>query len=197
MSIKSLVLALTVAFSSAAIADGIRLGENVGYGGNGCPAGSASITLSPDASTLSILFDQYMAEAAPRKFARKSCNISVPVHVPQGYSVSLMKIDYRGFNMLPRGAYSDFNVEYFFAGQRGPKMTRRFRGEQAEEYLIQDGLVASAMVWSACGADVNLRVNSSIMVNNTRNRSEDALMTVDSVDIKSGIVYHLAWRTCR
>lgn len=51
---------------------------------------------------------------------RKTCNIAVPVHVPQGYSVSIFQIDYRGFNSLPYGAYSRFNVEYFFAGTQGP-----------------------------------------------------------------------------
>ena len=33
-----------------------------GYGGNGCPAGSASVTLSPDAKSLSIIFDQFITD---------------------------------------------------------------------------------------------------------------------------------------
>jgi len=27
----------------------------------------------------------------------KSCNVAIPVHVPQGFSVSVLQVDYRGF----------------------------------------------------------------------------------------------------
>ena len=49
-------------FAGTAFADDIALGEP-GYGGTGCPDGSASVTLSPDAKSLSILFDEYYVEA--------------------------------------------------------------------------------------------------------------------------------------
>src|SRR5258708_1302919 len=88
--------------------DEVRLG-NPEYGGSGCPAGSAAVAVSPDARALSILFDQFIAEAGGdtgRSITRKTCNLAVPVHIPQGYSVSIFQIDYRGFNSLPYGAYS-------------------------------------------------------------------------------------------
>src|SRR5262249_52788568 len=53
------------------------------YGGTGCPAGTASVTLSPDAKALSILFDTYVAEVggtSGKTLDRKSCNVAVPVH---------------------------------------------------------------------------------------------------------------------
>src|SRR3954467_11503208 len=85
-------------------ADDIRLG-NPEYGGSGCPGGSASVALSPDQKAISILFDQYVVEAGGAKsFARKNCNIAIPVHVPSGYSVAVMAIDYRGFVQLPVGS---------------------------------------------------------------------------------------------
>ena len=53
---KGLCLAL-LTVSQVAIADmnDIKLGVP-GYGGNGCPANSASVTLSEDAKSLSIIF---------------------------------------------------------------------------------------------------------------------------------------------
>jgi hypothetical protein len=125
--------ALAMVFASSAAFGGtndIELGE-AGYGGTGCPNGSASVTLSPDQKTLSILFDQYVVEAGGetgRVLDRKGCNISIPVKVPHGYAISLIKVDYRGFNFLPRSAQSTFSVEYFFAGSRGPLSFRNFRG---------------------------------------------------------------------
>ncbi len=183
-------------FAGAAYADDIALGEP-GYGGTGCPDGTASVTLSPDAKSLSILFDEYYVEAGGstnKRLDRKSCNIAIPVHVPQGLSVSILTIDYRGFNSLPSGARSVFNVEYFFAGQRGPRFSKTFRGELDKDYLITNKLQASALVWSACGADVNLRTNSSIRVQTRQNK--EALATVDSEDINAAIKYQLQWKRC-
>src|SRR3954467_5616314 len=78
-------------------ADDIRLGQPA-YGGTGCPGGSASVALSPDQQAISILFDQYVAQAGGSvAFDRKNCNIAIPIHVPQGFSVSVLAIDYRGF----------------------------------------------------------------------------------------------------
>ena len=192
-------IALTaLAMAGAASArDDIRLGEP-GYGGTGCPSGSVSTTLSPDEKSLSLIFDEYTVSAGGttgRSFDRKSCNVAIPVHVPQGYSVSVLSVDYRGFNHLPRGATSQFNVEYFFAGGRGPAFRRSFFGALDSDYTISNVLQAESVVWSACGADVNLRTNSSMRLN-TVNYAE-AMATVDSEDVNAAIVYHLQWRPCR
>jgi hypothetical protein len=190
-------LAFTASFATMGYAqDGITLGEP-GYGGTGCPGGSVSATLSPDATSLSLLFDGYLVEAGGdtgKSFDRKSCNVAIPVHVPQGYAVSILSIDYRGYNNFPKGANSQFNVEYFFAGARGPVFSQKFNGPKDEDYLIQNKLTAQTIVYSACGADVNLRTNSSIRVTTTKN--QQALATVDSQDVSAAIVYQLQWKKC-
>ncbi len=189
-------LAFTASFASLAHADDIALGLP-GYGGNGCPGGSASATLSDDQKSLSIIFDQYSAEAGAdtgKSFDRKSCNIAIPVHVPQGLSISVLAIDYRGYNNVPAGAKSEFNVEYFFAGSKGPSFKKTFTGPKDEDYLIHNELTAQAVVWSACGADVNLRTNSSIKV--TTKANKQAVATVDSEDVSAAIVYALQWKKC-
>lgn len=193
---KSFLLFSAIMLSVPAFADDISLGEP-GYGGTGCPAGTVSVTLSPDAKSLSLLFDQYQVAVGGdtgKSFDRKSCNIAIPVHVPQGLSVSVLKIDYRGFNHLPQSATSQFNVEYFFAGTRGPTFQRKFRGPLDEDYLINNELTAEAIVWSGCGADVNLRTNSSMRVSSLYNR--EALASIDSQDVNAAIIYQLQWRKC-
>lgn len=190
-------LALIGSFATLARAqEDIALGEP-GYGGTGCPGGSVSATLSPDAKSLSLLFDAYIVEAGGdtgKTFDRKSCNVAIPVHVPQGLAVSILAIDYRGYNNVPSGARSQFNVEYFFAGTRGPTFRRTFNGPKDEDYLIHNELTAQSIVWSACGADVNLRTNSSIRVSTTGNKQ--ALATVDSEDVSAAIIYQLQWKRC-
>ena len=193
---KSVLLACSLLLSAPVFADDISLGIP-GYGGTGCPDGTVSATLSPDAKSLSLLFDQYQVSVGGttgRSFDRRSCNIAIPVHVPQGLSVSILKIDYRGFNRLPQSATSQFNVEYFFAGTRGPSFQRVFRGVLEEDYLINNELRAEAIVWSGCGADVNLRTNSSLRVSTASNR--EAMSSIDSQDVNAGIIYQLQWRRC-
>ncbi len=168
-----------------------------GYGGNGCPQGTVAATLSPDATTLSILFDAYIVEVGGqtgRPFDRKSCNVSIPVNVPQGYSVSIISVDYRGFNQLPQGASSAFNVQYFFAGSQGPGFVRNFNGPLIDEYLIHNELQIGAVVWSACGASPLLRTNASLSVRTAGGQS--AMATVDSEDVAAALIYLLQWRRC-
>ena len=168
-----------------------------GYGGTGCPSGSVSATLSPDNKALSLIFDEYSVSAGGttgRSFDRKSCNVAIPVLVPEGYSVAVLSIDYRGYNHLPPRAASQFNVEYFLAGGRGPAFRRTFYGALDSDYLINNELPVQSMVWSACGADVNLRTNSSMRISTANNA--EATSTVDSQDVKAAIVYRLSWRRC-
>jgi hypothetical protein len=183
--------------TQAVFAQGMRLGQPA-YGGTGCPGGSASVNLSPDESSLSILFDSYVVEAGAatgKRVDRKSCNISIPVQVPSGFSVAVFQVDYRGFNLVPRGGMARFDAEYFWAGARGPRQARIFSGPLSDNYTLSDMLVAQTLVWTPCGASVNLRANTSMMLQ-TNARLEQAMSTVDSADVSSGLIYHLQWRRC-
>ena len=195
---KRMLVALALMVGSPVVVHGqsLALGEPV-YGGTGCPRGTARAVVGPNATTLSILFDQYEAGAggaSGRSFDRKSCNLAIPLEAPSGYSVSILAIDYRGFNYLPQAASSVFRVEYFFAGAVGPVFTRTFTGPRNDDFLISNALQVNARVWSACGADVILRTNSSIRVMTSANRQ--AIATVDTEDIAAAIVYRLQWRRC-
>jgi hypothetical protein len=193
---KLSALALLASSLTAFAQDSIQLGYPA-YGGNGCPAGTASAVVSPDGKSLSIIFDQFTTEAGQgsgRTMDRKSCNIAVPVHVPNGYSISILSVDYRGFVSLPQGASARLTAEYFFAGMRGPQFLKDFFGKQDTDYTFNNQLGVQAMVWSPCGADVNLRVNASMMVKNSGYQT--AMATVDSADFSAGIIYQVQMRRC-
>lgn len=188
---------ISLLIASFTYADGIRLGEPA-YNGSGCPQGSASATLSPDFTALTILFDTYYATAGGdtgKVMDRKTCNIAIPVHVPQGKSVSLFTIDYRGFNSIPRGAYATFNAEYFFAGVTGPRFEKRWNGREENGYTLRHELPAEAVIWSRCGDDVTLRVNSATMARTNR-EGDEVYSAVDTADISAGLIYHLRWKNC-
>ena len=152
------------------------------YGGSGCPQGTASYSLTPDGQTLTMLFDAYLADPA-----RKTCNISIPVHVPNGFQVSNITADYRGFAQ----GKGELKRSYFFAGDTGPTFTDVLGSPSGVTYLKSDSLIATSNSWSRCGEDVNLRVNSAV-----RGLNRHSLIGVDSLDLKEGIILHLQYRTC-
>lgn len=193
--VLAIATALVVAQANAGV--GLHLGQP-GYGGNGCPAGTASAILSPDEQELSVLFDQYLAEAGGitgKNIDRKSCNLTIPVVVPQGYSVAVFKVDYRGYLAIPAGGRAQFDAEYFWAGTKGPKVSRSASGPYNDIFTITDNLLATTIVWSACGDSLNLRINSSMMAQ-TNPKKQQVIAQVDSADISSALVYHLQWRRC-
>ena len=106
---KRTLIGLLLLSGAAAVAPGPAQAQQLtlgapNYGGTGCPQGTASVAVSPDARSLSILYDQYFVEVGPgTSLARRSCNLAIPLHVPQGFSVSILGIDYRGFNFLEPG----------------------------------------------------------------------------------------------
>ncbi len=169
------------------------------YGGNGCPAGTAAVVVSEDRQTMSVLFDQFKAEAGNttgRRIDRASCNLRIPLRVEAGYSVALIKVDYRGFNAMAVGGSTTFNAEYFYAGSRGPKHTRKFRGPLADEFTIGNQVVSQ--VWSPCGKDVIFGINASATAI-ADSSMQQTLMIVDTADLTAkdlGLRYLFSFRRC-
>jgi Domain of unknown function (DUF4360) len=158
------------------------------YGGSGCPANTASVSVSPDGQELTILFDKFTALGNDATQSRKSCNMSIPIKVPQGFQISLYDADYRGY--VAPNTSAALRSEYFFAGSRGPAFIRNISGET--NYNVRDSLATVADVWSACGDSVNMRVNASITARGA------GMATVDSFDLAHrGLVYHIRYQACR
>jgi hypothetical protein len=126
---------------------------------------------------------------------RKACELSVPLEIPQGYSATVIQTDFRGFNLVSRGGMNRLNTEYFWAGARGPSYSNMYRGPQNEDYFATNGVVASGVVWTPCGMSTNLRIRATIMTQTNRNLDQ-SMITVDSADISSGLIYHIQWRRC-
>jgi hypothetical protein len=181
------------------------------YRGTGCPENSASIAISPDKRTLTLLFDDFIVEAGSDvgiHDSRKFCRIVVPVEVDRGFQVAVVALDYRGYNFLTEGSKSRFRTVHFFRkpNQRAkdvPKVSYRqiFQGPIDEDYLLSTEEEAHRL-WSPCGRDFNLHINTS-MRSTTRSFTDEALSTVDSLDAvtnlaikESNLDYHLLWRRC-
>lgn len=169
------------------------------YAGSGCPAGTVSELLAPDAKAFTLLFDSYLAEAGPGialSKSRANCQIAVDLRFPQGYSFSLFDVDYRGYANLERGTTGLQKTTYYFAGQsQAPSLQSLFRGPYDNDYHVRDTLALSAVAWSPCGMTRALNLNTQVRVAAPRGRQ--AAMTLDSVDGQLTHIYGIRWRRCR
>ena len=163
-NLKKIIIGIGLVMNQS-YADDVILKEP-GYGGNGCPSGSAAIFYSKKRS-LSFVFDDIDVEAGPmvkKIVARKSCNIAIPVDASQGYQFRLKSISsLKGLFNLPEKAMARFSSEVFFAGERGPRYRKSFKGPLEKDYKIK---FANHHPWSRCGRDKNLRLNFSLLLKN-------------------------------
>jgi hypothetical protein len=202
MLAKVLGLSIGLIVSSAAVAASLQIGQPQ-TGGNGCPQGTVSATVDPSGQAVSFLFDQYIAEAGAmtgKRLDRKSCNIAIPIQVPNGYSVALLKVDYRGYNFVPVGGQNRFDVEYFWAGSRGPRISKTFRAPSYsrpldDNFSLTDLLQATTVVWSKCGESVNFRINSSLTAQ-SNSAMQQTMAVLDSADVSGELKYHFQFRPC-
>lgn len=194
---KSLIVLAAMVLATAAEAQ-ISLGQPA-YGGTGCPAGSASATLTEDGSVLSVLFDQFTVEAGNttgRRIDRKNCSLRIPVNVGQGYQVALLAFDYRGFAAIPYGGQAVFDASYAYIGQPRPvRFSKSFSGGMNSNYSVKNDLISTTVTWSPCGRQVMLEASASMRVI-ANSSMQQTLATVDSVDVTAGLLYKVQWRRC-
>src|SRR5215211_5992508 len=94
--------------------------EVVTVNGSGCRPGTAAVAAAPDNTAFTVTYSEYTAQvgrgATPTDF-RKNCQLSLRIHVPQGFTYAIASADYRGFASLQRGAYARQGANYYFMGQ--------------------------------------------------------------------------------
>ena len=164
--------------------------------GNGCPAGTYSVILSPDGSELSILYSAFIAQTdATHSYDFSNCNIAIPIEVPSGITVGLVGIDYRGLAFIPAGGIGALSREFFFAGTHGQRITSFVNVYNVfyELYYPDDTIFT---IWSECGDDIIARSNATVYVTRPLYSPYQAMMTVFSEDWDVSIMFHLVWDYC-
>ena len=171
--------------------------EDIIVQGNGCPEGTYSVALSPDGTELSVLYSAFTAETdATHFFDFANCNIAIPIDVPDGITINLLGIDYRGLALIPSGGTGTLSRDYFFAGTQGPHLSSSVDiYDMFYQFYYSDEIPFE--IWSECGDDVIARSNVTIFV--TRpifNSPGEAMMTLFSIDYELSVLFHLEWEHC-
>ncbi|PSJ25066.1 DUF4360 domain-containing protein [Streptosporangium nondiastaticum] len=174
----------------------------VAVNGSGCPAGTANVTVAPDNQAFTVTYSSYTAQvgvgAKPTDF-RKNCQLSLNVHVPQGFTYAVAKADYRGFAHLEKGATGLERANYYFQGmQQTTFVNHHFAGPLHDNWQASDSTDLDAVVYAPCGAVRYLNINTELRVDAgtsdpTRTTS---LLAMDSTDGSINTLYHFAWKPC-
>lgn len=170
---------------------------------NGCPAGSYSIVMSPDGTTLSILFDQFTVESgstAASGQSRKVCRISAPLNLPANLSIGVYKVDYRGFAKLAAKQATQLDVQYFLGprdSEHGRVFKRKIKGPREDDFLFTETIGAGQMKRVGCGTAAVLNVGITLSLEGDL-RTGEAMASLDTTDAAPGgaLVYHLNLKKC-
>ena len=168
---------------------------------NACQGGSYSTVNVSDGGTLSILFDNFSITAPPgadRGVERRFCNLQVSLNLPQGYSLGVYEVDYRGFTRLSHKQQADLNVDYTVGRKnKGRGFHRRIRGAYEGEFVFRESLAPNILKRVGCGDAAVLNIAAMLELK-TKNQPEEAMIVLDSIDgaAPGGLVYHFDLKKC-
>ncbi|MCC2680134.1 MAG: putative secreted protein [Pseudobdellovibrio sp.] len=175
--------------------------------GDGCPAGTARAAITPDQSTISILFDNFVNEIPPTSVpvqAKKTCSVTLGIKFPGQNRVAIVGSDARGFAHVPAGGVASFAVNHhsiYGTPKHAQKMSikREIRGPSEGPVEINSRF-QDLPLWSQCGTQ--MKYNTQIFpfmtitmeLSGSSQDPQDSLMTaMDSLDFSAPLSYHVAW----
>ncbi|QXJ25653.1 DUF4360 domain-containing protein [Actinomadura graeca] len=169
--------------------------------GSGCPAGTAAVAASSDNTAFTVTYSDYLAQTGgsskPTDF-RKNCQLSLGVHIPQGFTYAIASADYRGFASLADGASGLERANYYHQGmQQSTPVSHTVRGKYSDNWQFTDRTPVAELVWKPCGEERNFNINTELRVDKgTSSPDETSFMSFDSTDGSVKTVYHFAWKKC-
>ncbi|MFI0466151.1 DUF4360 domain-containing protein [Saccharopolyspora sp. 5N102] len=169
--------------------------------GSGCPAGTAAIAVSPDNTSFTVSYSDYLAKvgpgADPTAF-RKNCQLNLIVNIPQGFTYGIASADYRGFAHLEPGATGLEKASYYFQGMSETgRFQTPFSGPLSDNWQVTDSTEIGAIVYKPCGEQRNFNINTELRVDaGTSDPSKTSFMSMDSTDGNIDTTYHFQWKEC-
>jgi hypothetical protein len=172
----------------------------VAMAGSGCRPGTADVAVSPDNTAFTAIYSDYLAEAGPgiaTTAGRRNCQLNVLVHVPQGFTFAITKVDYRGYGLLQQGATASQRANYYFQGMSESTYTNHpVAAPLDDNWFVSDEVPIASVVWHPCGELRNLNINTELRVSKGTS-TQASFLTMDSIDGSISTTYHFAWQRCR
>lgn len=180
--------------------------ESFSVSGQGCPQGSVRLVLAPDASAITVLYDQFQLQGlsgSPQQMDM-TCRVDAIISKPKSLGFSIESVDFRGFVQLDRGVRAAQRVKVVSGSTRplrqlsGEFGFERWVGPIAENYLIQTVAPYEKPEILNClplKKNTRLTVTSRIRLNGL-GPGKTGFLAVDSADGKVAQRYRLQWHDC-
>jgi len=202
----SMVFALGLASSAAAqtqvVPDPSEIYiQNLSFFGSGCPDETVHGILADDGNSLIIRFLDFMARdvvSGDGLDRRKSCEVLVDLHAPDGFSFAVNQVRTYGFARLGAKSLAVQEVTLRFADDQPSQFLtfdERLQGPREGEFATSDLIADAALRWSPCGGSAPL----SLGLITTLSGNAQGTEAVIGVSPQKGRYEHLLdflWRPC-
>jgi hypothetical protein len=203
----SLALAALSAFAATPAASattgsaaGITL-DSVSYSGTGCPAGSATISITPDGRELALLFSDYVATVGPGVDAsegEKECVIKIDVSSPTFVTFGVSNVEYRGYAQLDANVAGGRASTYHLTQQpEKPAFQDSLVGPLDADYDYTDIPATTGPLTAKCNKHHHLTIRSLVRLDGSKNPAGFGLLTSDETDASVTETWGLAWQPCK
>jgi hypothetical protein len=181
--------------------------NSVETSGSGCPEGTAHVTMAPDNQSMTVLFDNFVAESNGNKLLSiLNCDVKVEFSVPRGWQYSIEGIDYRGGVSASVGSIAKHQSQFFVLNPRNKwKLLSNilkkynFKNTSTGNYIIHKDIKFSSVKPGCCHEDTStLLWKTAISAETVSHRdSSYAYISVDSIDAAQvGQKINLKWKRC-
>ncbi|KAF2751210.1 hypothetical protein M011DRAFT_491768 [Sporormia fimetaria CBS 119925] len=169
--------------------------KSVIHGGSGCPQDSAIDIDWTNSQVLPIRFPKEFTTAigkgVPIDDSRKNCQINVALQFSPGFQYTIVGTDFSGFGDLDAGVTARVSTLYYFSGQTQEVTTAlNLAGPWHGRFTKSDDIPLA--IWSPCGSDAGLNINSAVALNGAGNGWIHA--SKESVHFSQAL--YIKWRRC-
>lgn len=155
--------------------------DSISYSGTGCRLGSVGSSFSPERTSLTLIFDSFVAQSGPGLLlseAKTDCELLLNLKAPSGWAYTAVELDLRGYTQLPASATASVKSELSLGGSAA-SFEQAFTGPVAEDYLVQ-GSVRVLLDAEACQqSGSSLAVRTSLEI--TADSAQQASLTLDGL----------------
>ena len=177
--------------------------QSIDYGGDGCPQGTVTTILSPDATTLTVLYDAFTARVGGGVGEeRRSCNVTLRLKKPRLWSFSVDSVDFRGHIHLDHGVRAEQKVDFSSGPTRiGFNQSfgfQRWVGPISQNYMLSTVRPLQGPQILTClppRENTKIELKSSIRLAGGGGH-RGGMMSVDSADGRLVQTYRLTWVSC-
>lgn len=162
--------------------------------GNGCPAGSVAVSLTPDGASIAIDFSAFKAQVGvgTRALAiSKICQYVLDIRPPQGFTYLVGGARHAGSVDLAEGAAGTLSTRSYYQGQPAPAVQRhKFAGPTHEELAIDEPATDVAV---PCGLRRNVTFNVELLVSAG---TSDTTRTTSSLRLSQSLILPVTLLPC-